>query len=81
MTVSLSPETQELLQRKLQTGGYPSADAVIFAALEALEKLSGDPLSESALDSIDRAEDQIDRGNVHEWKDVREQVRARFLGK
>jgi Arc/MetJ-type ribon-helix-helix transcriptional regulator len=78
MNISLSPETQELLERKLKTGAYPSADAVVQAALEALDKI--DALDDSTFDAIDRAEDQIERGEVHDWKDVREQVRAKFLG-
>lgn len=34
-----------------------------------------------ALDAIDRAEDQIERGEVRDWNDVRDNVRSRFLGK
>jgi hypothetical protein len=49
------------------------------AALEALTELEALGLDDDALDAIDRAEDEIDRGEVHEWKDVRDPVRARFL--
>lgn len=38
-------------------------------------------LDDATLDALDRAEDQIERGEVHAWKDVREQVRAKFFGK
>jgi hypothetical protein len=38
-------------------------------------------LDQATLDAIDSAEDQIEQGRVHDWKDVREQVRAKFLGK
>jgi Arc/MetJ-type ribon-helix-helix transcriptional regulator len=34
MTISLRPETQELLEAKLRSGEYHSADAVVHAALE-----------------------------------------------
>ena len=80
MTISLSPETQKLLEDRLKTGEYGSADAVLHAALEALSELEKHGLDEQTLDAIDHAEDQIDRGEVHDWKDVREQVRAKFLG-
>ena len=81
MTISLISETQKLLEEKLQTGEYGSADEVLHAALEALNELESHSLDEATLDAIDRAEDQIERGQVHDWKDVRERVRAKFLGK
>ena len=81
MTISLSLETQKLLEEKLRSGEYGSADEVVHAALEALNEREAHSLDDATLDAIDRAEDQIERGQVHEWKDVREQVRAKFLGK
>ncbi len=81
MNIALSPETEKLLQEKLNSGDYHSVDDVVHAALEALNEIEAAGLDEATLDAIDRAEDQIDRGEVHDWKDVREQVRAKFLGK
>lgn len=80
MNIVLSPETQKLLEDKLNSGGYRTADDVVHAALEALNELEAHALDEETLDAIDQAEDQIERGQVHDWKNVREQVRARFLG-
>jgi putative addiction module CopG family antidote len=81
MNIALSPATEKLLAEKLKGGDYGSADEVVRAALEALDELNAHSLDEQILNAIDRAEDQIERGAVHDWKDVREQVRARFLGK
>ena len=81
MTIALSAETQKLLEEKLKSGDYRSADDVVHAALEALDELEAHSLDDQTLDAIDRAEDQIERGEVHDWKDVREQVRAKFSGK
>ena len=81
MNIALSPETQKLIQEKLRGGDYRSADDLVRAAMAALDELDAHGLDEQALDAIDRAEEQIDRGEVHDWKDVREQVRARFLGR
>jgi len=81
MTISLSDETQKLVEEKLRSGAYRSADEVVHAALQALNELESHALDDETLDAIDRAEDQIERGDVHDWKDVREQVRAKFLGK
>jgi hypothetical protein len=36
-------------------------------------------LDDETLDSIDHAEDQIERGEVHDWEDVRDQVLEAFL--
>lgn len=81
MPIILSPETERLLADRLKTGQYESADEVVRAALNALEELETNGLDEQTLDAIDRAEDQIERGEVHDWNDVREKVRSRFLGK
>ncbi|HXE55993.1 MAG TPA: hypothetical protein VN541_23405 [Tepidisphaeraceae bacterium] len=80
MTILLSDETQRLLEERLRTGGYQSADEVVHAALQALGQLELHTLDDQTLDAIDRAEDQIERGEVHDWNGVREQVRAKFLG-
>lgn len=37
MTISLNPETEALIQQKLSSGAYASADALITAALEAMD--------------------------------------------
>ena len=81
MTIVLSPQTQKLLEEKLKSGSYTSPDEVLRAALEALDGQDAAKLDDRALAAIDRAEDQIERGEVHDWQDVREQVKARFLGK
>jgi Arc/MetJ-type ribon-helix-helix transcriptional regulator len=80
MTISLSTETQKLLEERLRSGEYRSADEVVQAALEALTEVQAHALDDETLDAIDRAEDQIERGEVHDWKDVRENIRAKFLG-
>ena len=81
MTIALSPETQKLLDARLKNGQYHSPDDVVRAALEALDELEAHGLDEKTLDAIDRAEDQIARGDVQDWKNVRDRVRDSFLGK
>jgi len=81
MTISLSPQTQKLLEDELKTGEYESADDLVQKALQVLTAISADGLDEETLDAIDRAEDQIERGEVRDWEDVREEIRAKFLGK
>jgi Arc/MetJ-type ribon-helix-helix transcriptional regulator len=79
--ITLKPETQRRVQDRLETGQYSSADEVVEAALNALDELQSPVLNDQALDAIDRAEDQIESGQVRDWNDVREDFRSRFLGK
>jgi len=81
MSITLSASTQKLLEDRIKSGEFGSADDVVSAALNALDTLSAPALDQRTLDAIDRAEDQIERGQVHDWNAVRERVRARFLGK
>lgn len=80
MEISLNEETQRLLQEKLSGGGYGSADDVVRAALDALDQLEAPAPDEQTLDGIDRAEEQIKRGEVREWADARDEVGAMFRG-
>jgi Arc/MetJ-type ribon-helix-helix transcriptional regulator len=81
MNITLNAHTQRLLEDRLKSGEFRSADDVVSAALDALDMLSAPGLDQQTLDAIDRAEDQIERGEVHDWNAVRERVRARFRGK
>jgi Arc/MetJ-type ribon-helix-helix transcriptional regulator len=74
MTVDLSPKTQKLLEERLKEGPFESADELVYAALEALDCAT---LDEETLDALDRAEEQIERGEYHEWDAVKEQLKAR----
>lgn len=78
MGITLSPKTLQLLEEKIRSGGYRSADDVIHAALDALGELEARALDDQTLDAIDRAESQIERGEAIEWTQAREQVRSRF---
>lgn len=42
MTIELTPEHQRMIERVMHSGGYPDAQHVISAALEALEALAAD---------------------------------------
>lgn len=78
MPITLNLETERLLEARLRSGGFSSVDAVVVAALNALSELEAVGLDNAALEAIDEAEEQIDCGAVHNWNDVREQVRTTF---
>lgn len=81
MTIVLDAETQRLLEQKLKSGKYDSANDVVRAALDALDQIEAVSLDEETLKAIDRAEDQFERGEGLDWREVRDQVRAKFMGK
>lgn len=81
MSISLNPDTQRLIEERMKQGGYPTADELIHAAIDALDEIEIPPLDEEALDAIDRAESQIERGEVVDIDDVRREFRARFKSK
>jgi len=76
MTITLSPETQRLLEDQLKKGNFGSTDEVLQAALQALDE--SDELDQATLDTIDESEAQIARGQVLEWDEVLARVRAKY---
>jgi len=76
MTITLSPQTQRMLEDQLKKGNFASADEVLQAALQALDEVS--ELDEATLDAIDESEAQIARGEVLEWDEVLSRVRAKY---
>lgn len=79
MPIILSAQTEKLLEEKLKSGSYQSADDVVHAARQALGEREARHLDDVTLEAIDRAEDEIDRGDVPDWRDVRDEVPSRFL--
>ena len=78
MTITLSQETQRLLEEQLKRGHYGSTDELLQAALLALDE-PGD-LDQATLEAIDKAEEEIERGEFVDWDDVRDDIRAEFRG-
>jgi antitoxin ParD1/3/4 len=79
MSISLSSETQKLIEERMQRDGYPSADDVIRAALDLLDQR--ETLDDETLNAIDRAEEQIERGDYRDWKEVSAELRKKYLAK
>ena len=81
MDFALSVRTQERVEEKLKTGLFKSADDLVLAALDALERQEVGELDEATLDAIDASEDQFERGEFHRWEDVRERILEKFKKK
>jgi Arc/MetJ-type ribon-helix-helix transcriptional regulator len=82
MHIVLSPETQKLLEERMLTGRFATADEAVRAALQTLGGVEGDLLEEFDPDTraaIVRADAQAERGEDRPWEDVREELRGRYL--
>jgi Arc/MetJ-type ribon-helix-helix transcriptional regulator len=82
MVISLSAETQKLLEERMKRGGYATPDDLVRIALETLDQVEGEAyedLDADTRDAIERAEGQADRGEGRPWEDVKAELRAKYL--
>lgn len=82
MTITLSAETQKLLEARMKQGGFQSPDAIVRIALETLDQIEGEALEElddETQGAIERAEAQSARGEGRPWEEVKAELRARYL--
>jgi len=82
MAISLSAETQRLIEEQMRETGVNTADELVKVALQTLHQTRGEGFEE--LDSATRAAieeglAQAERGEGQAWEDVRENLRARFI--
>jgi Arc/MetJ-type ribon-helix-helix transcriptional regulator len=81
MTISLSLETQRLLEEQMKRHGYSTPDEAVRSALENLDQEKGeyledlDPATQAA---IAEGLAQADRGEGRPWEEVREELLIRF---
>ena len=81
MQISLSPETQKLLDERLKKSGYTDPDALVRFALENLEQLDGgyiEDLDEETQASIERGIAELDRGESRSLEEVKAEFKAKF---
>jgi len=82
MNISLSAETQKLLEERMKKGDFSTPDEAVRDALLAREEIDGEPLDQldpETQAAIERAEAQSERGEGRPWEEVREELRARYL--
>ena len=82
MTISLTPETQKLLEEQMAKSHLSNPDELLRLALKTLEQNRGeeyDELDAPLRQAIDEAEEQYKRGEGREWAEVRQELRERFV--
>lgn len=78
MKVELSPQWQEFIRRKLESGDYSSADEVIAAALLALEGQDAGDFQPGELDALlDEGERSLTEGGARSADDVFDALKRR----
>jgi Arc/MetJ-type ribon-helix-helix transcriptional regulator len=83
MNISISPATKRLLNRKMKSGHYENADALVRDALLNLELSDAtiEEFDEETRAALSRAEEQSKRGEGRSWESVKAEVNRRFLKK
>ena len=83
MTVTLSPETQQLIADQMARHGYSTADEWVRDVLERID--DGAPvgvnddlgLDPDVLADIARSEGESDRGETYSWAEVEAEIKAK----
>lgn len=84
MNISLTPETEKLLEEQMKKGHFASPDDVVRTALQALDQVRGEDyedLDEETRSAIEEAEAQHQRGEGRPWEEVREELKSRYIKK
>ncbi len=74
------PQLQKFIDEQVQAGHFPSAQAAVETAVEQM-MLDHGVLDDSTIAAIANADVQYERGQFVEWRDVRDQLRQKYLGK
>ncbi len=71
MTITLSPETQKLLEERMKTGGFQTADDALRAALQQFYDIDEDDRSPETEAAIRRGLADAEAGRTVLWDDFK----------
>ncbi|HSZ58805.1 MAG TPA: hypothetical protein VK797_24260 [Tepidisphaeraceae bacterium] len=74
------PELERFILDQVRAGHFPSAGAAVEAAIEQMMCEYTD-LDDESVAAIERADAQYEAGQVVEWRNVRDELRKKYLGK
>ncbi|HEX4793775.1 MAG TPA: hypothetical protein VH370_08290 [Humisphaera sp.] len=78
MQISLSEETQRLLEDRMRRDGHRTPDEAVRAALESANEAETEEVDDQTIAAIEEGLAQAKRGEVKPWEEVREELRERF---
>jgi hypothetical protein len=84
MKITLSPETQKLLEEQMKQSGQATADEVVRLALETLrvrETFDYEDLDEATQASIEEAQAEFDRGEGIPVEQAFAELKRKHFGK
>jgi Arc/MetJ-type ribon-helix-helix transcriptional regulator len=73
--MTLTPEAQEFINEQVRAGRYPSAEAVVEAAILEFRNLALDELDDKAISAIKESDAEFDRGEGVELDVFRAEMR------
>jgi len=77
MNLGLRPDIQRFIDEQVKSGKFPSPESVIEAAVGDMRDDLQIELDDDAIDAINQAEAQLDRGEGEELDSFRERMRLR----
>jgi len=83
MNITISSQTQKLLDEQMQKGGYSSVDDVVRVALETLDQVRGEDYEDLDVETraaIERGEAQYQRGEAIPLDQAFAQLRRKHFG-
>jgi Arc/MetJ-type ribon-helix-helix transcriptional regulator len=75
------PELQRFIDEQVKSGRFPSADAAIESAVEKMMLEDEIELDDETVAAINRAEEQIDRGEGIDFKEFAREMRKKFAAR
>ena len=82
MPISLSPQTEKLIEERMKQARYSSPDELVRIALQILDEVRGQAIEdfdEQTRQALDRAFEQSDRGEGEPWDLVRARIAAKYF--
>ena len=81
MQISLiKPDLERFVREEVDAGRYPSTQAVIEAAIANLRDNPAEDLDAETIAAINRAEEQIDRGEGIDFDEFAAEMRRKMAG-
>jgi Arc/MetJ-type ribon-helix-helix transcriptional regulator len=83
MSISLTPETQRLIEERMKQEGYATPDELVRVALQTLDQVQGEDLEQLDPDTqaaIEEAEAQYQRGEGIPLDEAMMRLKRKHLG-
>ena len=75
-----NPQFQKFIADKIRDGGFPTPEAVVEDALARMMDEEAMPLTDQDLKALDRADEEIDRGESVDFDAFAAEMRKKYCG-